>query len=125
MPFCLCRTSCAVDVEQEKKLQSLLGEAVAMALGFSPNSLLLGVEDNVRLSLGGKRGEKLAYLELHIFAHETHEDHALLTSAITNILHTLLAIPKDNIFVNYTDIPCFGAGGRTFESKRGLLREPE
>ncbi|WP_297670399.1 phenylpyruvate tautomerase MIF-related protein [uncultured Desulfovibrio sp.] len=56
--------------------------------------------------------EPVAYVEVNVFGNEQHRGYDRLTKEITQLLHAVLTIPPGNIYVKYSDIPCWGVGGK-------------
>lgn len=75
----------------------------------------MGVEDNCRLYLRGNGKSKIAYVDVGIFGNESHRGYDSFTAAISKIFAEVLAVPPDNVYVNYHDIIGWGAGGIYFD----------
>lgn len=118
MPFIISRVNVPISREQEIELKTRLGKAIELVPGKSEDYLLLGFEENCRLWLRGDDSEPIAYIEANIFGNEGHSGYDSFTAEITRIFHEVLVIAPDHIYINYTDIPDWGAGGRNFDRNR-------
>ena len=104
--------------EQELELKAWMGKAIELVPGKSEEYLLLGFEDNCRLWLRSDNTEPIAYIEANIFGNEAHFGYDAFTAEVTMTFHEVLGIPPENIYINYADIPDWGAGGRNFDRNR-------
>ena len=118
MPFIISKVNVPISREQEMNLKSRLGKAIELVPGKSEEYLLLGFEDNYRLWLRGDDSEPIAYIEASIFGNEGHYGYDLFTAEVTKIFREVLGVAPDHIYINYTDIPDWGAGGRNFDRNR-------
>ena len=114
MPFITTRTNVAMSDEQATRLKTMLGRAIALVPGKSEQSLLLAFEPQCRMYLRGD-GSMPAYIEVSVWGNEAHRGYDRLTAAITHAFNEVLAIPPENIYIRYADIPCWGAAGMTFD----------
>ena len=90
-------------------------KAIKLVPGKSEEYLLLGFEDNCRLWLRGDDSEPIAYIEANIFGNEGHFGYGAFTAELTKIYYEVLGIAPDHIYINYTDIPDWGACGVNFD----------
>ena len=115
MPFLISRVNRPINREQEVSLKTRLGRAIKLVPGKSEEYLLLGFEDNCRLWLRGDDSEPIAYIEANIFGNEGHFGNDAFTSEVTMMFHEVLGIAPENVYINYADIPDWGAGGVNFD----------
>lgn len=115
MPFIISRTNCPISRQQEQLLKSRLGQAITLVPGKSEQTLLLGFEDQCHLYLQGDDSRRIAYIEVSIWANETHKGYSPLTAAITRIFHDILQIAPECIYIRYIDIPDWGVAGRNYD----------
>lgn len=118
MPFIISKVNVPISREQEIELKTRLGKAIELVPGKSEAYLLLGFEDNCRLWLRGDDSEPIAYIEANIFGNERHLGYDAFTAETTQAFHDVLGIATDHIYIHYTDIPDWGAGGRNFDRNR-------
>ena len=118
MPFIISRVNRPISREQEVELKARIGKAIELVPGKSEEYLLLGFEDNCRLWLRGDDSDPIAYIEANIFGNEGHFGYDAFTSEVTMMFHEVLGIAPENVYINYTDIPDWGAGGRNFDRNR-------
>lgn len=118
MPFLISRVNVSISRGQEIELKTRLGKAIALVPGKSEEYLMLGFEDNCRLWLRGDDSEPVAYIEANIFGNESHAGYDAFTLEVTRIFHQVLGIAPDHIYINYADIPEWGAGGMNFDRRQ-------
>lgn len=118
MPFIISRVNVPISREQEIELKSWMGKTIELVPGKSEEYLLLGFEDNDRLWLRGDDSEPIAFIETNIFGNEQHLGYDAFTAEVTMMFHKVLGIAPNHVYINYTDIPDWGAGGRNFDRNR-------
>lgn len=115
MPFIISRVNIPISREQELELKAWMGKAIELVPGKSEEYLLLGFEDNCRLWLRGNDSEPVAYIEANIFGNERHSGYDAFTAEVAMMFHEVLGVAPDHIYINYADIPDWGAGGVNFD----------
>ena len=100
------------EVEKEK-LKAEFGKTMSL-LGKSETYLMVGIEDNYDLWMGGKKLDKGAYVALSLLGNASSEDYAKVTAKICNILSSELSIPSDGVYVTYHPIKDWGWNGVNF-----------
>lgn len=115
MPFIISRVNIPISREQELELKAWMGKAIELVPGKSEEYLLLGFEDNCRLWLRGNDSEPIAYIEANIFGNERHSGYDAFTAEVTMMFHEVLGVAPDHVYINYADIPDWGAGGVNFD----------
>ncbi len=111
MPFIIAKVSTPIIKEQETDLKSRLGKVIELVPGKSEEFLLLGFEDNYHLYLRGDNRKPTAYIEASVFGDENHFGYKEFTSEVTRIFNEVLGIAPDRIYIKFSDITAWGAGG--------------
>ena len=114
MPYIHTRVSVPLDTQQEERLKTELGKAIAILPGKSESWLMLGFEDNFRLYFKGSNEQPTAYVEVKIFGSADAASYDKLTARITDILYRELDIPTDRIYVKYEEVEYWGWNGHNF-----------
>ena len=60
----------------------------------------------------------IAYIEANIFGNEGHFGYDAFTAEVTMTFHEVLGVAPENVYINYSDIPDWGASGRNFDRNR-------
>ena len=118
MPFLIARVNVPVSKEQEITIKEELGRAIELVPGKSEEYLLFGIEDNFHLYLRGIDSEPVAYIEASIWGNEGHFGYDRFTAEVTRIFHDALGIKPDHIYIRYSDIPDWRAGGMNYDRNR-------
>ena len=118
MPFIISRVNRPISREQELELKARMGKAIELVPGKNEEYTLLSFEDNCRLWLRGDDSQPIAYLEANIFGNESHAGYGAFSDQVTKIFHRVLGIAPDHIYIHYTDIPAWSAGGVYFDRRR-------
>jgi len=118
MPFIFSKVTVKITEQQETALKQRLGKAIELVPGKSEEYLLLGFEDECHLYLRGDKSQPIAYIQANIFGNEDHLGYDAFSLEVTNIFHEVLDIPKDRIYISYTDIPDWAVGGMNIDRNR-------
>jgi phenylpyruvate tautomerase PptA (4-oxalocrotonate tautomerase family) len=113
MPFIDAKITLPADDATKEKLKAEFGKTMSL-LGKSETYLMVGIEDNYDLWMGGKKLDKGAYVALSLLGNASSEDYAKVTAAICNILSSELSIPSDGVYVTYHPIKDWGWNGTNF-----------
>ncbi len=113
MPFIDSKITQSVTSEKKETIKTELGRAVSL-LHKSETYLMVGMEDNYDLWMGGKKLEKGAYVEVSLFGSASSSDYEKLTGTICEIYERELGIPGSAIYVTYHPISDWGWNGRNF-----------
>lgn len=113
MPFIDSKISVPVSAEQKEELKSNLGKLIA-TLHKSETYLMVGIEDNYDLWLGGKKLEKGAYISVSLFGNAPRDAYDKLTGQLCELYGKKLGIPGSNIYVTYHPVNDWGWNGSNF-----------
>ena len=113
MPFIDSKISVPVSAEQKEELKSDLGKLIA-TLHKSETYLMVGIEDNYDLWLGGKKLEKGAYISVSLFGNAPRDAYDKLTGQLCELYGQKLGIPGSNIYVTYHPVSDWGWNGSNF-----------
>lgn len=113
MPFINTKVTTAISLEQETKLRSELGKAIA-ALGKTESWLMLGFEDNCRLHFQGNNNSPSAFIEIKLFGKASDSAYDKMTALVTDIISSELAIPANRIYVKYEECSHWGWNSNNF-----------
>ncbi|SDJ96230.1 phenylpyruvate tautomerase MIF-related protein [Streptococcus gallolyticus] len=114
MPFIMMKTNLNVTKEQECELKNTFGQAISLVPGKSEQVLMVGIEGNHSLYLRGE-DTPAAYIEVSIFANQSHLGYQEMTLAMTAAVHQILKIPTNQIYLHYHDIKAWGVSGYYME----------
>lgn len=117
MPFIISKVNKSISKKQELEIKESLGKAIEYVPGKSEEYLLVGFEDNYRFYLRGK-DIPAAYIEASIFDSVEHIGYDELSKSITDIFHKVLDIPKENIYIKYSDITSWSVNGIFIDRSR-------
>ena len=84
MPFIDSKISVPVSAEQKEELKSDLGKLIA-TLHKSETYLMVGIEDNYDLWLGGRKLEKGAYISVSLFGNAPRDAYDKLTGQLCEL----------------------------------------
>ena len=114
MPFINSKVSVKLTEEKEQTIKTRLGQAIALIPGKSESWLMLGFEDEYTLYFKGNKEEKIAFVEVSIFGSASSSALNSLTVEICDIFNEELGIPKDKIYVKYSETENWGWNGNNF-----------
>lgn len=114
MPFINSKISVKLTEEQEKKIKDRLGKAIALIPGKTESWLMVGFEDDYKLYFKGEACEKVVFVEVSIFGSASQTALNSLTVEICDIYNEELGVPKDKIYIKYSETPNWGWNGSNF-----------
>ena len=98
MPFIDSKITVSVDAAKKEELKSELGKLIT-TLHKSETYLMVGIEDNYDLWLGGKKLDKGAYVSVSLYGNASASDYDRLTGQICDLYAKKLGIPGNCIYV--------------------------
>lgn len=111
MPFIDSKITLPVSSEQKESIKTKLGQAVSII--HKPESfLMVGIEDNYDLYMGGNKLEKGVYVAVSLFGNASSSDYNKMTGEICKIYEEELGIPGRSVYVTYQGISDWGWDGR-------------
>lgn len=113
MPFIDSKITGIVTKEKKEAIKKRLGETVSI-LGKSEGFLMVGIQDQYDLYMGGNELEKGAFVSVSLFGSASSSAYNQMTEAICKIYKEELDIPGDKIYVSYTSTKDWGWNGRNF-----------
>ena len=113
MPFIDSKITIKMDNAVKEDLKSELGKLIT-TLHKSETYLMVGIEDNYDLWLGGKRLEKGAYVAVSLYGSAPREAYNRLTGQICDLLNEKLGIPGSAVYVTYHPVSDWGWNGQNF-----------
>lgn len=113
MPFINTKYSAEITAEQETRIKTELGKAIAL-LGKSEGWLMLGFEQNCSLYFKGEKSEKIAFAEVSLLGDASASAYESLTVELCRIYGEVLGVPADKVYVKYSPTENWGWNGRNF-----------
>ena len=113
MPFIDSKITLPVSQEKRDIIKSELGKA--MSIISKPESfLMVGIEDNYDLYMGGKQLEKGAYVSVSLFGNASKAAYEKMTATICDLYEKELGIPTNAVYVTYHGVSDWGWNGTNF-----------
>lgn len=113
MPFIDSKITMPVSAEKREIIKSELGKAVSL-LSKPESFLMVGIEDNYDLYLGGRKLEKGAYVAVSLFGNASRSAYENMTARICALYEKELGIPGNAVYVTYQGVNDWGWNGRNF-----------
>lgn len=113
MPFIDSKITLPVTPKQKENIKSKLGKAVSI-INKPESFLMVGIEDNYDLYMGGNKLEKGAYVSVSLFGNATSSAYEKMTGEICKIYEEELGIPGQAVYVTYHGVNDWGWNGRNF-----------
>ncbi len=113
MPFIDCKLTVSADPSKKEAVKKKLGRAVS-CLHKGETYLMVGIQENYDLWLGGNKLEKGAYVEVSLFGSASSSDYERMTGEICRILSEELGIPGSAVYVTYHGLSDWGWNGSNF-----------
>ena len=113
MPFIDSKITVPVSQEKRDVIKSELGKAIS-DLHKPESYLMIGIEDNYDLYMGGKKLEKGAYVAVSLFGAASSDAYNKMTGNICRIFEKELGIPGNAVYVTYHGVNDWGWNGQNF-----------
>lgn len=113
MPFIDAKLTVPATPAQKDSLKSAFGKAIT-TLHKTETYLMVGIQDNYDLWMGGRKLDKGAYLAVSLFGKAAPADYDAMTGKLCAILEQELGIPGDAVYVTYHPVSDWGWNGGNF-----------
>lgn len=113
MPFIDSKISVPVSPEKKEELKSAFGKAIT-TLNKTENYLMVGIDDNYSLYMGGKPLEKGAYVSVSLLGAANAPLCNKMTAVLCDIMEQVLSIPAKNVYITYHGVNDWGWNGSNF-----------
>ena len=113
MPYINLKTSVNLDEKLEDALKTALGKAITTIPGKTENWLMVELEGDRKLWLGGKK-RPLAMIDVKIFGHADQSDFNAMTGELCDVCQRILGIKPDGVYVTYAEVENWGWNGENF-----------
>ena len=113
MPFIDSKITVPVSDAQKENIKSRFGKAIS-TLNKPESYLMVGIEDNYTLYMGGKKLDKGAFVSVSLLGNASSDAYNRMTGQICDILSDELGIPGNSVYVTYQGISDWGWNGSNF-----------
>ena len=113
MPFIDARLTMPVDPDRKQALKAAFGKAIT-TLHKTETYLMVSIQDNAELWLGGQKLDKGAYVAVSLYGSASSADYDRMTGLVCSILSEHLGIPPKAVYVTYHPVSDWGWNGRNF-----------
>lgn len=114
MPFIETKTTVKITSEDEKTLRAELGKAIELIAGKSEEWLMLNFEDSCRMAFRGTDTPDIAMIDVQLLGKAKDSEYDKLTERICEIINRILNVPRNRIYVKYTEFEHWGYNGVNF-----------
>ena len=114
MPFIETKTTVKISAEQESTIRAELGRAIELISGKSEEWLMLSFASECRMAFRGTAYPDVAMIDVQIFGKAKDSEYDKLTERICEIVNRVLNVPRNRIYVKYTEIDHWGYNGINF-----------
>lgn len=113
MPFIDSKITVKTTEEKKEAIKAALGRAVT-TLNKTETYLMVGIEDNYDLWMGGSKLDKGAYVSVSLFGNAPASAYDKMTAQICDIYEKELEIPGHAVYVTYHPVSDWGWNGSNF-----------
>ena len=113
MPFIDSKISVKVTDEKKEIIKAEFGRLMSV-LGKSETYLMVGIEDDYSLWMGGKKLEKGAYVSVSLLGNAPSASYEKLTAEICSLFEKELGISGSSVYVTYHPVSDWGWNGANF-----------
>ena len=113
MPFIDSKISVKVSDEKKEIIKAQFGRLMSV-LGKSEAYLMVGMEDDYDLWMGGNKLEKGAYVSVSLLGNAPSASYEKLTAEICTLFENELGIDGSSVYVTYHPVSDWGWNGTNF-----------
>lgn len=110
MPFIDSKITLSVSEEKKEIIKNKLGQLVSI-LNKPESFLMVGIEDDYDLYMGGNKLEKGAYVAVSLFGTASSAAYEKMTGEICRLYEEELGIPGRSVYVTYQGVKDWGWNG--------------
>lgn len=110
MPFIDSKITLPVSEEKKEIIKNKLGQLVSI-LNKPESFLMVGIEDEYNLYMGGNKLEKGAYVAVSLFGTASSAAYEKMTGEICRLYEEELGIPGRSVYVTYQGVKDWGWNG--------------
>ncbi len=114
MPYINSKLTVKLSDQDKENLKSQMGEIIAAIPGKSEEWLMVTFDDNETIYFRGKKMEKAAFIEVKIFGTTERQYKNKVTDLICCLYEKELKIPKDSIYITFSEVSDWGFNGEMF-----------
>ena len=111
MPFIDFRTPERLNEEQIQKLQVALLDIISEEMGKGVDTIMVGIKDKYRLSIGRKQIQKGAFVDIKAFGKQDNNAKALVFSRVNELLTSGFDFDQECIYITFDDQDVWGYKG--------------
>jgi hypothetical protein len=114
MPFIQTKTTVKISAEQENALRSELGKAIELFSGKTEEWLMLEFAGECRMAFRGTALPDMAMIDVALLGKAKDVDYDRFTGAVCEMVNRILNVPRNRIYVKYSEIDHWGYNGINF-----------
>lgn len=117
MPYIGIRVSEKLTEDKKNELKAAMGKAIEAIPGKTETYLMVCIEDNSALWLGGKAADArnpMAFIDVRILGKAKAEDFSRMTGELCKVCERLLGIAPNCVYVTYAEVEHWGYNGKNF-----------
>lgn len=113
MPFIDSKITVPLSASVKEEIKAELGKLIT-TLNKTETYLMVGIDDEYDLWLGGKKLERGAYVSVSLYGNAPADAYDRLTGQICQLFAEKLGIPGECVYVTYHPVSDWGWNGQNF-----------
>ena len=114
MPFIETKTTVKMTAEQENTLKNEYGKAIELIAGMTEEWLMLNFESDCHMAFRGTTSPDMAIVDVQLLGKAKDSEYDKLTERICEIVNNVLSVPRNRIYVKYSEFDHWGYNGINF-----------
>ncbi len=114
MPYIQLKTTAAVSDEKRYALKAAFGKAIENFPGKTESWLMVNIEDGKKMWFRGDNSADTAMVDVELLGSVSPDGSSRMTAELCEILHKMLGIAPDRVYVKYTGYQHWGWNGGNF-----------
>lgn len=111
MPYIDINITTKLNEEEKDRLKSKLGELITIIPGKNEAGLMIGINDQYTIYLGGVKKDKAAYISVNMYKSSEFENKAQFTEKVFDYFEQEFGIDKNSIYLNISEYEEWGSRG--------------
>lgn len=113
MPFIDIKTTSRLTPAKEEIVKTRMGEAISV-LNKDSKWLMVNISDNCKMYFSDNKKAPTAFVDVSVYGKLDPDKCALMTPVVCDIMLSELGVPKDRVYVKYSETDIWGWNDSNF-----------
>lgn len=114
MPYINSKVTVKLSEENKENLKAKMGQIISELPGKSEEWLMVSFNDGETIYFRGNKMDKAAFVDVRMFGKADRQHKNKVTQMLCSLLESEVDIPKENIYITFSEIEDWGWNGELF-----------